>query len=266
MKVIAVLQRKGGVGKTTCTLNLASEIERCGYNVLLLDLDAQTDLTNFFLTKKQDKEEAKKRNIQNVLEGKTPISKAVFKVEGRDNLSIVPGSKTIDQTFRFKYSQKALHDSLKDDALKDVDFVIIDFPPALNEAVKCGLYATHYTLLVTETETLSIENLDECLNIIGEIGKKSPNNLEVLGILVNRVDNRRNITKANIVKLEERFPDLLLTSKISVDSSIVSSHAKKVLLRDFLYRPRCVSQFQNAAGEIWERMMKGDEADHEANT
>jgi chromosome partitioning protein len=259
MKVLSVLNRKGGVGKTTCTLNIAFELERCGYNVLLIDLDAQTDLTNFFLEETKEKGKNYKKNIQHVLEGKISLSEAAVPVKGKNHLTIVPGSKSIDHTFQLKHSQKALYDSLQDEKLKDVDFVIIDFPPALNEAVKCGLYATHYTLLITETESLSIENLDECLKIIGEISKKSPNKLEALGILVNRVDMRRNNTKKNLVKLQRIYPDLLLEAKISVDSSLVMLHEKKLPLREFPYRSRCVSQFQSATGEMWERMMKGEE-------
>src|SRR6056297_1656635 len=224
VKVISIINRKGGVGKTTTTINLANEIARLGIKVLLIDLDSQIDLTKFFI----------KNNylgildtIQDVLENTCKASDAIVEVEGKENLYIIPGSKDIDQTFRFRYSQKALNDKLKIEELADIDIVLIDCPSTLNEAVETGLYASDYAVLVTETESLSIENLKKTIAAIEEVNKKSPKELKVAGILVNKVDMRRNITKDNLDLLGNLYNKELLESTISVDSSIVYSHNLK---------------------------------------
>ncbi len=249
MKVLVVINSKGGVGKTTCTINLASEFQSAGYKTLLIDLDSQRDLTNFFLGDDSNNEV----NIQGVLENSYSIKEALVNVAGKENLMVVPGSSTIDTSFRLKNSQRALHDRLKECA--DVaEIVLIDCPSSLNEAVYCGLYAAHYALLVSEAETPSINNLARALETVENVAKDSPNDLRTIGILINKVDKRRNITARNVDRLTEGYPALMLESYIPVDSSIVNSYEGKWLLRENKFRSRSVSSFMYAAGEIFERM------------
>lgn len=99
-------------------------------------------------------------------------------------------------------------------------------------------------MLVRETESLSIENQKKTIAAIEEVNKKSPKDLKVAGILVNKVDMRSNIIKDNLKLLGKLYNKGLLENTISVDSSIVCSHKIKNPVRDMEHRPRSLSQFQ----------------------
>lgn len=254
MKTIALLNRKGGVGKTTCALNLAKELDRAGLMVLLIDLDAQTDLTHF-LTKTNPQQGGRNQQVDilAVLKSRISLSDAAHKVPGTNNLHLVPGSKNIEE-FDFEHSQQVLRDHLKEPGLSEVDLVLIDCPSTLNQAVYCGLHASDFALLVTEPELPSMNNLRDSLDIVKKIGKGKHSRLQPLGILVNRVDLRRSITKENLATLRRQYPDLLIPSTISVDSAIVSSYNHQQFVRDYSYPARCVMQFSRAAAEILNRL------------
>lgn len=266
MKTIAVINRKGGVGKTSCTLNLARELERLGLLVLLLDLDAQTDLSRFLGMPLQQESPRNHKDILAVLRSRVDISDAAQLVTGTSTLYAVPGSKRIEE-FDFQYSQQVLRDRLQDPGLCEVDVVLIDCPPALNQAVYCGLHASDYALLVTEPELPSMDHLQDSLDVIQSVSKAKQGGLEPLGILVNRVDLRRSITRKNIASLRAKYPDLLLSSTISVDTAIVNSYHRKQFVRDFPHTTRSARQFSGAATELMQRLglssTEGREASNE---
>ena len=249
MKTIAILNRKGGVGKTSSAIALSREYDQQGMLTLLIDLDAQVDLTRFLLPEiPQDG-----GDILAVLKGKKLPSEVTVEVPGTNNMYIIPGSRHLE-SFNFQHSQKALRDCLLDPCLSEVDLVLIDCPSTLNPAVMCGLHAADFALIVTEAELPSIENIRPCLEAIDEVSHADYSHLQPLGILINRVDLRRNVTRHNLSLLSATYGSLVLESSISVDSAIVSSYNKRMFVRDYSYRARCVSQFSSAASEILRRI------------
>lgn len=253
MKTLNFFNRKGGVGKTVIAANIASELARKGYRVLIIDLDSQCDLTELFLNlNPSGKVGSKKRlNVHNVLENECSIEKAYEKVG--ENLYLLPGSPSIE-SFTLKFSQKALRDKLRSKGLSRFNYVIIDNPPSITPAVVCGLVASDYVVVVTEAENPAINNLTKLNTQIEELRKKLNPSLSILGIALNKIDQRRNITKRNVKKLQQLFPDILFENLISIDTSVPNSIDHRIPIRDLHWRSRTVSQLQRLLDEMLHRI------------
>lgn len=253
MKTLTFFNRKGGVGKTVIAANIAFELARLGHGVLVIDLDGQCDITDFFMQSQlAEKMNSKKRlTVHNVLENECSIEKAVVKIS--DNLYLLPGSPHVE-SFALKFSQKALRDKLNSKVLKDVDFVIIDNPPSITPVVVCGLVASDYVVVVTEAENPAIDNLNKLNVQIEDLKKKLNPSLNILGIVPNKIDQRRKITKRNVKKLQNKYPDLLFENWISIDTAIPNSIEGKIPIRNLQWRSRTVSQIQRLQKEILDRI------------
>lgn len=221
--------------------------------MLIIDLDSQCDITELFLNfKPTEKIGSKKQlNVRNVLDNECLIEKAYVKIS--DNLYLLPGSPTIE-SFNLKFSQKALRDKFHTKGVSRFDFVIIDNPPSITPAVVCGLVASDYVVVVTEAENPAINNLDKLNTQIEELRKKLNPNLSILGIALNKIDQRRNITKRNVKKLQKNYPDLLFNNWISIDTSIPNSIDSRIPIRDLHWRSRTVSQLQRLLQEMLQRI------------
>ncbi len=258
MKTVAVYNRKGGTGKTTCTLNLAHELDRTGLCVLLVDLDGQCDLTTQCQQKPGKPGGRQGNDILAVLKGQKTAADVAVRLNGTQNLHLIPGHTKIE-SFDFQHSQKILLDSFQQPGLEEVDLVLIDFPSAENLAVTCGLMASDYVLFVTEPEKLSMDNLERGFATISEVNQQMKHltvekTVEPLGILVNKVDQRRGITQKNLDTLEKRYQDLLLPTIISVNTGIVNSLQLETTVRKLPFRPVTVSQFTQASVEVVNRL------------
>jgi len=124
MKIISIANRKGGVGKTSITANLAYELKKRGFLVLLVDIDQQCDLTKVFLP---DEKQGGVANIYTLLCGESSIGDACVEIE--ENLYMIPGSRDIIH-FDFFKKANSLSNCLHGKRIaKEVDLVLIDHPP-----------------------------------------------------------------------------------------------------------------------------------------
>lgn len=168
MRIISISNAKGGVGKTTLTVNLAYELQRLGYVVLLIDLDDQCDLTKIYRPSGNNTPD-----ILCVLNGQNHIADAY--VEAVPNLYLIPGSRNLAH-FKFTQNEQYLRQLLMDDVFKEVDFILIDHPPTLNDATLAGYIASDEVLIVTDPEAFSVQNLDQLLdNLQGIKARMNPN-------------------------------------------------------------------------------------------
>jgi chromosome partitioning protein len=251
MKTISIVNRKGGVGKTTVALNIAYEMSRKGLNVLALDLDDQCDLTKCLLEKVEE------QGIVDVLENRIAAQDALYTTY--ENLDCLPGSRDIvhlDNEGSNMTVQEIL-DSLSD----EYDFVIIDQPPNLNEASLQGLIASDEVVIVTDVETFSMDNLDDLMEDLVSVKSELNQKLRIAGIIVNKVDLRRNLTKKKLAELNDVLGDYLFEATISNDTAVPTSHDAKVPVRQLWWRSRVVSQFAAITEELLERI--GGHCEHE---
>ena len=186
MKIISIANRKGGVGTTVLSANIAYELSRLGYLVIMVDLDPQSDLTKIY----SSNAEASTGTIFDLLCKRKSIEDCLMSVY--DNLYLIPGSKELAY-LNFSGIEGVIKEEIKDNPqLDEVDFVIIDHPPALNESTLAGLIASDEVLVVSDAEIFGMTNLDDLFKDLERIKHEWNKGLHVIGLVINKVDFRRN--------------------------------------------------------------------------
>lgn len=247
MKVISVINRKGGVGKTSISINLGSELMRMGNQVLMVDLDPSCDLTSFF-----PRTPSQSHTISSLLtESREEPEACVFRVT--KELYMIPGSPKL-ASMNYKYSEWKLAKLLEKKYFQDFDYVIIDHPPSISESALMGLLASHLVLIVVEPEAFAMKNLRNMKNEIQKINETFQTNLQIGGILVNKVDFRRKLTYTNLSMLKGTHPELL-SSFISVNTAFPYAAENKKTLADLPLYPKVRSQIRKAIREMKGRGM-----------
>ena len=207
MRIISLTNEKGGVGKTTCTLNLGAALVRLGKKCLLLDLDQQMALTYSFGIP-PDKV---KTSIYEVLRGEAKLDAALWK-HSNNNLFVVPASPKL-AGFDVEMANEVGSQVLLKETLSGVnsfDYVLFDCPPSLGMIVVNALTAAREVFVPMQAEFLSMQGMARLLEIIERVKKRLNSNLEITGIIGTMYDQRRILNREVIAKVEEHFPGKLL--------------------------------------------------------
>ena len=211
----------------------------------MIDLDRQADLTKIYLP--TDHSNA---TILDLLQRKKTIKEVLVSIT--ENLSIIPESQDID-TFSFRYSKQVLSRYLKE-LPADTNIVLIDHPPALNSVTASAFAASDEVLIVSDCEPFSMQNLNYLLRDLETIQANEHPNLHILGILINRVDLRRKLSKRMLAAYRHTFGEVVFNSYISNDTAIPNSIDRKISLRQLNWQSRTIKQINCIIDEILKRL------------
>lgn len=228
-KVIAILNQKGGVGKTTTAINAGAYLAKAGRSVLLVDFDPQGNATSGLGL---DKHTAS--TTLEVLFGKVSIDKAIQET-AVENLFVLPANASlataevelVDQTDREQYLRKVLNGLT-------YDFVLIDCPPSLGLLTVNALTAADYLLIPVQAEYYALEGLSQLLSIMQQVRGSLNTNLELLGVIVTMFDSRTSLSDQVHKELQKHFGDKLFTTMIprNVRLAEAPSHGKSIADHD----------------------------------
>ncbi|MBF2566440.1 ParA family protein [Listeria welshimeri] len=231
-KVIALANQKGGVGKTTSSVNLSSSLAFLGKKVLLVDIDPQGNASSGVGVNKGEIEHC----IYDVLVDDLAIQDVLQKTD-LDNLKVIPATiqlagaevelvPAISREIRLK---KAI-DSIRD----DYDYVIIDCPPSLGLLTLNALTAADSVLIPVQCEYYALEGLSQLLNTIRIVQKHLNEDLEIEGVLLTMLDARTNLGIQVIEEVKKYFQNKVFNTIIprNVRLSEAPSHGKPILLYD----------------------------------
>ncbi len=216
-RIIAIANHKGGVGKTTTTANVGACLSLQGYRVLLIDLDAQANLTDYYLSKRPE------RTVYNALTEESPLPIT----EIGERLSIVPSSlemldienKIADNIDRAELLQ-ILIEPIKD----KYDYILLDCPPSLGIVTLNALIAATDLYITLTAETLPVKGLKMITDIISRVQRRKNPSLKLSGIIICRWGGR-SLNKQVEESLRARFGEVVFNTRIRENISIAEAPA-----------------------------------------
>lgn len=220
-RLIGLINQKGGVGKTTSTVNLGAALCRLKRKVLLVDTDPQANLSyHLFGTKIYNLD----KSIYNVLMGNAKIEDVL--IERKDELKIVPSNLNLSGV-EVELANTVGREILLRDALKELrnkyDYILVDCPPSLGILTLNTLVAVREVFIPLQAEFFALQGISKLLEVIDVVKKRLNNSLEITGILICMYDIRRSLTKEVMEKIKEYFKDKVFNTVIRENVSLAEA-------------------------------------------
>ena len=209
-KTIAVVNQKGGVGKTTSAVNLTACLHDLGLKVLLCDFDPQANATSGLGIEKRKV----KHSVYDVIINDTPVDNAIIKTKFGD---VLPSSADLagagvelisvpDPNYRLKNALAA--------AKSNYDVILIDCPPSLEMLTLNALSAADEILIPVQCEYYALEGLSDLMNTMRMVKKRVNTELSIFGVILTMFDGRTNFSNQVAQEVRRHFPGKVFSSVI----------------------------------------------------
>ncbi|BAD86461.1 ATPase involved in chromosome partitioning, ParA/MinD family, Soj homolog [Thermococcus kodakarensis KOD1] len=249
--VISVANQKGGVGKTTLTMNLGFALSEMGKRVLLVDVDPQFNLTFGLIGMKVL--EHSSRNVGTLMTRESEIEETIVPV--KENLDLIPSHlnlsakeiEIINAYNRERRLEKALIP-----VLPDYDYVLIDNPPSMGIFLVNSLTASDYVLIPLELSYFGVIGMQLMFNLMRMIREETNENLKLLGLVPNKFTKQTKVPKMRLKELKEAYPDAPILTTIPKAIALEKAQSEGKSIFEFEPNGRASKAFQKLAKEVVE--------------
>lgn len=229
MKIISILNHKGGVGKTTTTINLGAGLAQLGYRVLLIDLDGQENLSYAFRHNGSDT-----HNVYQAMKGNLDTLPIVTISE---RLHLVPSHLdlgVVDLELASEPGREAILSLLLTPHKEQYNYILIDCPPSLGLLTINALTASQEIIIPVEAEPFAYKGMRKLQEVIQKVQKRINPDLHILGVLITKYDGRKNlhqVIKGGLTQNINVFDTLIRTnislSEAHLQQCDIFTHAPK---------------------------------------
>jgi len=257
MPTICVAIQKGGVGKTSGTVNFASYLALHGKKTLIIDFDPQANTTTNFDNKFDEDESQLPPSLKDVIMDNVPLTE-VLTSTNINNLDIIPSNIHLAKLERYLMAEVEgyyrLRDVIEENALENTyDYIFIDTPPGLGMLTLNALVASKLLIIPVTCEKYSVSGLQDLLETVKAVKKRMNPEIEILGAFINKYDHRRRVVRGIEQDISDFFGDLLFNTRVRFNTRIEEAILMKTPI--FLYDRKSIGtrDFEALCKEIVER-------------
>lgn len=228
-KVITLSNHKGGVGKTTSTINIGAGLNKLGKKVLLIDLDPQANLSQSLGQRDHS------RNIYSAIRGDYPLQPITI----LNGLDLIPSTLDLsgaEVELAGEAGREFVLRELLDPLRASYDYIIIDSPPSLGLLTINAFTASDLIFIPLQSQYLALQGLTKLLEVIEKIKKRLNKNLKVGGVIITQYDNRKVLNRDVVATIHTHFKDDVFQTKIR--DNVALAEAPTQGLDIFRYNPK----------------------------
>lgn len=246
--IIAIVNQKGGVGKTTTAVNLATYIAKLGNYVLMMDMDPQANATSGFGIDHR----SIPHGMYEALIGVSSLRDVLCATE-HDGLRVAPATMALAgasvELVSVDNREYKLREAIAE-VRNDYDFIIIDCPPSLGLITINSLVAADYVLIPVQAEYYALEGLGQLLQTVTLVKDNLDSSVSVLGAVITMYDTRNRLSNQVMMELYKYFPDTIFRSVIprSIRLAEAPSHGKSIMGYD--PSSRAAKSYERLAEEV----------------
>lgn len=247
-RVIAVANQKGGVGKTTTTINLGASLADADKKVLLVDSDAQGNATSGLGVSKGEVE----MDIYDVLINGTSVEEVIVE-SSRENMDVLPASIQLAgaevELSNMDHRETRLKTALED-IRDDYDYILIDCPPSLGHLTINAFTASDSVMIPVQCEYYALEGLSQLLNTVRLVQKHFNTDLKIEGVLLTMLDRRTNLGYEVVEEVKKYFHEKVYDTIIPRNIRLSEAPSYGLSIIDYDKQSIGAKTYQDLAKEV----------------